>query len=89
MGGLLPDKNTWTIYMTGTDWAVWETNRPIGALPENDEDEPLPPPRSPVKNRPSHPVHLTSKMSEETKRRILKDVPQLVDPAERKKVEEP
>ncbi|BBM98787.1 alpha-amylase [Marchantia polymorpha subsp. ruderalis] len=85
MGGLLPDKNTWTIYMTGTDWAVWETNRPIGALPENDEDEPLPPPRSPVKNRPSHPVHLTSKMSEETKRRILKDVPQLVDPAERKK----
>ncbi|KAL3700767.1 hypothetical protein R1sor_018789 [Riccia sorocarpa] len=85
MGGLLPNKKEWSMYMAGRDFAIWETTRALPVVPEVHQEEHIPPVQKfAEKSVSSHPVHLTSKMSEETKKRILKEVShdRVVDPVE-------
>lgn len=89
MGKLLPEDKDWKIAASGENYAVWESTKPppkpqlpvieekICGMPSCKD----PGDRAP-QLMPSHHVHLNmGKMSKETQSRILKEIPNLVDPS--------
>ncbi|CAM6092911.1 unnamed protein product [Calypogeia fissa] len=81
MGSLLPGKDSWKLTLTGPDFAIWETTAPLPPLPAppvpaEDVDEST---TQHSRACPTQPVHITSKMSEQTRNRILREIPELVD----------
>ncbi|KAH9532111.1 hypothetical protein CY35_19G072200 [Sphagnum magellanicum] len=82
MGRLVPSAQDWKLASYGDRFAVWESRQSPPPKIESHFAEPeLEWPRI----EPSHKVHLIDKMTHRTKKRILEEVPNLVDDDEREK----
>lgn len=82
MGRLAPSEQDWKLASYGDRFAVWESRRLPPPKIESQFAEPeLEWPRV----EPSHKVHLIDKMTHRTKKRILEEIPNLVDDDEREK----
>lgn len=85
MGSLLPD-NTWSLVTSGPDYAVWESSKKLPSLPLNLKDineivEETP--THPIAHMEPHPVKVTKKMSQATKKRILEEASDVVGKSSR------
>jgi hypothetical protein len=82
MGRLAPSEQDWKLASYGDQFAVWESRR---SPPPKIESHFAEPEREWPRIEPSHKVHLIDKMTRQTKKRILEEIPNLVDDDEREK----
>lgn len=85
MGKLLPDDREWKLAASGEDYAIWESKKMLP--PQIPLHQFIPEPLEGVEHEPTHKVRVTKKMTLETQKRIMEEIPNLIDKDEQNKSE--